>query len=121
MTEAPAIKLARALAGEGAELTVHDPKIRGGENALLLMTCGVATDVLTATEGTQAAVLMTEWSEIAEADWATVAAIWSRRVIFDGRNALAPVTMRRQDSSTSGSGGPQCRRNRWADEGMDAC
>ena len=95
LTEAPALKLARALAKEGAQLTVYDPKVRGGEYALLPDGVRVAKDVLAATTDTQAAVVMTEWGEIVEADWATV----SRNMIppsfvFDGRNALDPMTMR---------------------------
>ena len=95
LTEAPAVKLARALAGEGSELTAYDPKVRSGENGLLPDGVRVATDVLTATKGKRAAVVMTEWSEIAEADWAAVSCSMAPpRFIFDGRNALDPVTMR---------------------------
>ena len=95
LTEAPAVKLARALVGEGAELTVYDPKVKDGENALLPDGVRVATDVLTATTGTWAAVVMTEWSEIDEADWAAVSRHMSPpRFIFDGRNTLNPMTMR---------------------------
>ena len=95
LTEAPAVKLARALAEEGAELTVYDPGVGNGENTLLPDGAHVATDVLTATTGIQAAVIETEWSEIAEADWAAVSRHMAPpRFIFDGRNALDTVTMR---------------------------
>ena len=95
LTEAPAVKLACALADEGAKLTVYDPCVRSGKNALLPDGVRVATDVLTATTGTLAAVLMTEWLEIAEADWAAVSRnMVSPKFVFDGRNALDPVTMR---------------------------
>ena len=95
LTEAPAVKLACALADEGAQLTVYDPSVRSGKNALLPDGVRVATDVLTATTGTLAAVVMTEWSEIAEADWAAVSRnMLPPRFVFDGRNALDPMTMR---------------------------
>ena len=105
LTEAPALKLDGALGGEGAELTVYDPKVSGGENALLPDGVRVAKDVLTATKGTRAAVVMTEWSEIAEADWATVSRHMAPlRFIFDGRNALDPVTMRAEGLEYVGVG-----------------
>ncbi len=95
LTEAPAVKLACALADEGAQLTVYDPSVRSGKNALLPDGMRVAKDVLTATAGSQAAVVMTEWSESVEADWAADSRnMASPKFVFDGRNALDPVTMR---------------------------
>ena len=95
LTEAPAVKLTRALAKEGARLAVYDPNVRNGENTLLLGGVQVATDVLTATTGTQVAVVMTEWSEIVEADWAALSrGMASPKFVFDGRNALDPSIMR---------------------------
>ena len=95
LTEAPAVKLACALAKEGARLAVYDPNVRNGENTILPDGVQVATDVLTATTGSQAAVVMTEWSEIARADWAAVSNnMLPPGFVFDGRNALDPMTMR---------------------------
>ena len=95
LTEAAAVKLARALAEEGARLMAYDPSVGDGKKALLPDGVSVAAGVLTATTGTQAAVLMTEWSEIAEADWAAVSRhMVPPRFIFDGRNALDAMTMR---------------------------
>ena len=95
LTEAPAAKLACALADEGARLTVYDPSVRDGENALLPEGVRITKDVLAATAGTQAAVVMTEWSKIVDADWATVSRnMLPPRFVLDGRNALDPMTMR---------------------------
>ena len=95
LTDAPAVKLACALSDEGAQLTVYDPCVRSGKNALLPDGVRVATDVLTDTAGSQAAVVMTEWPEIAEADWAAVSrTMASPKFVFDGRNALDPMTMK---------------------------
>ena len=95
LTEAPAAKLACALAEGGAQLTVYDPKVRDSENALLPDGVRVAKNVLTAITGTQAAVVMAEWSEIVEADWAAVSGnMLPPRFVFDGRNALNPMNMR---------------------------
>ena len=95
LTEAPAVKLAHALAAGGAELAVNDPSVRNGDSALLPDTARVAADVISATIGAQAAVVMTEWGKIAEADWAAISRNMAPpRFIFDGRNALNPMIMR---------------------------
>ena len=95
LTEAPAVKLACALADEGARLTVYDPSVRDGENALLPEGVRITKDVLAATAGTQAAVVMTEWNKIVDADWATVSRnMLPPRFVLDGRNALDSMTMR---------------------------
>ena len=89
------MKLARSLFEEGAQLTAYDPSVRNGENPLLPDGVHVATDVLTATTETEAAVVMTEWSEIAKVDWAAVNRNMAPpRFVFDGRNTLDPVAMR---------------------------
>ena len=95
LTEAPAVKLARSLFEEGAQLTAYDPSVGDDKNAPLPGVVRVATDVLTATTGSQAAVVMTEWKEIIEADWALVSRnMASPKFIFDGRNALDQVIIR---------------------------
>ena len=95
LTEAPAVKLAHALAAEGVELTAYDPSVRNGEDAVLPVNVQIAPDVSAATSRAQAVVVITEWSEIVGADWVAIshgmAPPW---FIFDGRNALDPVTMR---------------------------
>ena len=95
LTEAPGVKLTRALTEAGAKLTVYDPGVGDSGNALLPDGVHVVPDVLTATTGSQAVVIMTEWGDIAEADWAAVSLqMVPPRFIFDGRNALDPMDMR---------------------------
>ncbi len=95
LTEAPAVKLTRALAEEGAKLAIYDPSVGDGEKSLLPDGVRVAADIFTATTGTQAAVVVTEWSEIVDADWAAISRnMLPPRFVFDGRNALDPMTMR---------------------------
>ena len=95
ITEAPAVKLAHALAERGAQLTVYDPSVSGGDCTPVPNGVRFATDVVTATSGMQAAVVMTEWKEIVEVDWASLSRSMSPpRFIFDGRNALDPMTVR---------------------------
>ena len=89
LTEAPAVKLAHALAVDGALLTAFDPSVRNNATALLPWAVQIAPDVWSATARAQAVVVMTEWNEIVEADWAAVDQHMALpRFIFDGRNAL---------------------------------
>ena len=105
LTEAPGAKLARRLAKEGSQLAVYDPSAGGGENECLPERVQVATDVLTATTGSQAAVVMTEWKEIIEADWADVSRVMAPpRFVFDGRNALDQVIIRAAGFEYAGVG-----------------
>ena len=48
---------------------------------------------LQALEGANAAVLVTEWPEFAELDWAEVANRMARPLIVDGRNFLDAETL----------------------------
>ena len=50
----------------------------------------MATSALEALEGADAAVLVTEWPEFAELDWAAAAARMARPLLVDGRNFLDP-------------------------------
>ena len=47
-----------------------------------------------ALQGADAAVLVTEWPELAEVDWAAVAGRMRSAVLIDGRNMLDPEAMR---------------------------
>ena len=94
-SEAPAMKLAHSLAVEGAQMTAYDPNLIGGGNAPLPIATRIAPDILTAATGAQAAVVMTEWDEIVDANWAAVGRrMVAPKFVFDGRNALDPQRMR---------------------------
>jgi UDPglucose 6-dehydrogenase len=93
MREASSLVLAARLQGEGAEVVAYDPVAsdRAGE---LLSSVEMAGSALEALDGADAAVLVTEWSEFAELDWAEVAGRMARPLIVDGRNFLDPTEMR---------------------------
>jgi UDPglucose 6-dehydrogenase len=44
--------------------------------------------------GADAAVLVTEWPQLAEVDWAAVAKTMRQPILVDGRNMLDPEAMR---------------------------
>jgi UDPglucose 6-dehydrogenase len=88
--EAPAFVLAGRLLAEGADVVAWDPVAQAdGLHGLRQ----VAT-VEEALDGADAAVLVTEWPELAEVDWAALGKRMRSAVLVDGRNMLDPGTMR---------------------------
>jgi UDPglucose 6-dehydrogenase len=92
MREASSLVLAARLQGEGAEVVAYDPVAseRAGE---MLTTVEMADSAMAALEGADAAVLVTEWGEFKELDWAAAAAAMAHPLIVDGRNFLDPATL----------------------------
>ncbi len=90
--EAPSLVLAGRLVAEGAHVRAWDPiaKINGLPGVEQVETTAAAL------AGADAVVLVTEWPELAEVDWAEArAAAGSAQPVFvDGRNMLDPERMR---------------------------
>jgi UDPglucose 6-dehydrogenase len=93
MREASSLVLAARLQGEGAEVAAYDPVATGAARDLL---DGVELhdSALAALEGADAAVLVTEWDEFVELDWAAAAERMARPLLIDGRNFLDPQALR---------------------------
>jgi UDPglucose 6-dehydrogenase len=60
----------------------------------LLTNVEMAGSAMEALDGADAAVLVTEWPEFAELDWAEVAKRMASPLLIDGRNFLDPKTVR---------------------------
>ena len=93
----------------------------------LLGSVELADSALAALEGADAAVLVTEWPEFAELDWAAAAEAMARPLIVDGRNFLDPEALRaaglrlrgdrprrRAGSLADSRGLSRCRRSSWS-------
>ena len=93
MREASSLVLASRLDGEGAEVTAYDPiaELAAAEELPHVTMSASALDAL---EGADAAVLVTDWPEFAEIDWAKAAKAMKTAVIVDGRNFLDPDGLR---------------------------
>ena len=87
--EAPAFVLAGRLLAEGADVRVWDPVA----SAVGLQGVTKHATVAEAVAGADAAVLVTEWPELAEIDWAALRPTMAHPVFVDGRNFLDPATM----------------------------
>ena len=86
--EATSIVLAGRLAGEGAGVRVYDP-VAASKADGLLAGARVAGSALEALDGADAVVLVTEWPEFRELDWAgEVKQRLKTPLVIDGRNFL---------------------------------
>ena len=91
MREAPSLILAGRLIAEGAEVRAWDPVADGAE---ALPQATICSDPLEALDGADAAVLVTEWGQLAQLDWVAAAARMRNPLLVDGRNMLDPDSMR---------------------------
>jgi UDPglucose 6-dehydrogenase len=89
MREASSLVLAARLQGEGAEVTAYDP-VAAEAARDLLDGVELRDSPLEALDGADAAVLVTEWPQFAELDWAEAARRMARPLLIDGRNFLDP-------------------------------
>jgi UDPglucose 6-dehydrogenase len=87
MREASSLVLSARLRGEGAEVVAYDPVAMDNARELL-PGVEMKHTALMALEGSDAAVLVTEWPEFRELDWAGAAERMTRPLIIDGRNFL---------------------------------
>jgi UDPglucose 6-dehydrogenase len=103
MREAPSIVLASRLLAEGADVRAWDPVADGTK-----LPKGVETvdDVLSAVRGADAAVIVTEWPELAGLASAEVREAMANPLIVDGRNLLDPEETRRAGFAYEGIGRP---------------
>ncbi|MBA2439043.1 MAG: UDP-glucose/GDP-mannose dehydrogenase family protein [Thermoleophilaceae bacterium] len=86
--DATSLVLAARLHGEGAHVRAYDP-VAGARARELLVGTTLAGSALEALDGADAAVLVTEWPEFAELDWAgEVMERMASPIVVDGRNFL---------------------------------
>jgi UDPglucose 6-dehydrogenase len=102
MREAPSLVLASRLHAEGAEVIAWDPVADGRVH--LDGSARIADSVLEALDGADAAVLVTEWPELRELDWAEAGARMRNRLLVDGRNMLDPAALRAHGFEYEGIG-----------------
>jgi UDPglucose 6-dehydrogenase len=85
--EATSLVLSGRLAGEGANVRVYDP-VAATRADEMLAGARISDSALEAVDGADAAVLVTEWPEFADLDWAEVREKMRVPLIVDGRNFL---------------------------------
>jgi UDPglucose 6-dehydrogenase len=101
MREAPSLVLAGRLLAEGAEVSAWDPVADG---RVALEGVEIADSALDALAGADAAVLVTEWPELASLDWGAAAGVMRNALLVDGRNMLDPDELRSHGFEYEGIG-----------------
>jgi len=91
MRDAPSLVIAGRLLAEGAEVSAWDPVADG---RVRLQGVHIADSALEALDGADAAVIVTEWPELGEIDWAAAGARMRKKILVDGRNMLDPAELR---------------------------
>jgi UDPglucose 6-dehydrogenase len=103
MREASSLVLAARLQGEGAEVVAYDP-VASDRAREMLDSVEMADSALVALDGADAAVIVTEWPEFAELDWAEAAGRMARPLVVDGRNLLDPDALQAAGFTYEGIG-----------------
>jgi UDPglucose 6-dehydrogenase len=103
MREAPSLVLAGRLLSEGADVIAWDPVADGAAH---LHGVEIAASALEALDGADAAVVVTEWPEVSELEWAVAAERMRGNVVVDGRNVLDPDELRTLGFVYEGIGRP---------------
>ena len=103
--EAASLELIRSLVERGARVRAFDPQASPPARELLPPGVEFVDEVEETAACAQALILLTEWEEIVQADWAAMARQMSPPMfLFDGRNALDPSLMTQLGFDYSGVG-----------------
>ena len=108
MREASSLVLSARLQGEGAEVVAYDPVAEEGASAML-PDVEMAPSAEAAMKGADAAVLVTEWPEFSELDWAAARDSMASAVLIDGRNYLDGEELRAAGFVYEGIGRPDAQ------------
>ncbi len=101
---APALAIVKQLQAEGACIQAYDPRAMENSKKQIpdIVYCN---DPYAAAEGVEAILILTEWKEFQLIDWARVAGLVDRPLVFDGRNTLSRSSLALQGFQYVGIGG----------------
>ncbi|GGW16081.1 UDP-glucose 6-dehydrogenase [Streptomyces capoamus] len=105
LRDSPALAVARLLRERGAGLTAYDPALCE-ERPDLSDLVDVVADPVRAAEGAAACLVLTEWPELRDLDWAAIAARMTGHEVHDFRNLLDADLLARAGLSWRGIGRP---------------
>jgi UDPglucose 6-dehydrogenase len=105
MREASSLVLSARLQGAGASVRAYDP-VAEQEARKLIPGVDLKESPEAAVEGADAVVLVTEWAEFADLDFASVASRMQGTLVVDGRNFFDPEAVRAAGLIYEGVGRP---------------
>jgi UDPglucose 6-dehydrogenase len=94
MREAPSVPMINGMLAEGAIVQVYDPEAMKVARGIFGSKVTYAENSYAALTGADALVLVTEWNEFREPDYARMRKMMRQPVIFDGRNIYNPDQIR---------------------------
>jgi UDPglucose 6-dehydrogenase len=94
MREAPAVPLIHGLLQAGAAVRAYDPEAMKSARGIFGSKITYASSSYAALEGADALVIVTEWNEFREPDFARMRKLMKNPAIFDGRNIYNPSQIR---------------------------
>ena len=106
MREAPSVPLINGLLAEGAHVQVYDPEAMKVARGIFGSKVTYAENSYAALTGADALLLVTEWNEFREPDYARMRKLMRQPIIFDGRNIYNPEQIRGQGFTYSSVGRP---------------
>jgi UDPglucose 6-dehydrogenase len=104
--ESPALVAIDQLLKAGATVVGYDPEAMPNIRAQLGSSIELCKDAYTAATGADALVLVTEWHELRNPDFARLKAVLKQPVLFDGRNVWSPEEARNAGFTYYGIGRP---------------
>ncbi len=93
MRSAPSIPIIQMLQKEGARILAYDPQA-AAKAAETLRDVSYVSAPYAVAQGAHAIVVLTEWSEFLNLDWARLKKSMKDRFFFDGRNMFQPEEMK---------------------------
>ena len=94
MREAPSVVLIEALLAAGMQVRAHDPAAMAVAQRAFGDSIGYCDSTYDVLEGADCLLIVTEWQEFKQPDFARMRSLLNRPVIFDGRNLYHPQTMK---------------------------
>ena len=94
MREAPSVPLIKGLLAAGADVHAYDPEAMQVARGIFGGKVTYAENSYAALTGADALVIVTEWNEFREPDYARMKKLMRGAVIFDGRNVYSPDQIR---------------------------
>jgi UDPglucose 6-dehydrogenase len=94
MREAPAVPIIQGLLERGAQVRAFDPEAKHVAKRIFRDDITYARNAYDALPGAEALLVVTEWNEFREPNFARMKKLMKQPVIFDGRNLYDPKQIR---------------------------
>jgi UDPglucose 6-dehydrogenase len=106
MREAPAVPIIEGLLARGAKVRAFDPEAKPVAQRIFKNRITYARNAYDALVGADALLVVTEWNEFREPDFAKMKRLMRKPIIFDGRNIFEPQQIRGLGFTYSSIGRP---------------